>query len=155
MPSDKPDDANRVADDAVARYAIGRLVRSSNLAIFVIVAAGLACVAYVKTTHFFSDRQEFRGWLIALRVTLPIAALFVTGIATKQILSRFVQRVGGVDLTIADYLPAFSVCKTVSIVLLTIAGLFGSICLLFGHQTMDVLLAGLPILLLLISRPTY
>lgn len=146
---------NRERDAAAVRSAIARLVRLSNLAIFVIVALGLACAAFVQTTRFFSDRQEIRGWLIGLRLIVPLAALAATAWITQRLLKAFTRRVGDIHLELADHLPLFVRCKTVSIALLTIAGLFASTCLLFSHRTMDVLLALLPIVLLVISRPTF
>lgn len=86
---------------------------------------------------------------------VPLAALFLTALLTRRVIAAFIRRIGDVDLSLTDYLPAFSTGKRISTVLLAVAGVFASACLLFGHQTMDVLLALLPILLLLISRPNY
>jgi hypothetical protein len=145
----------RPTDEAFAQRETARLVRMSNLAIFVVLVLGLACVAYVQTTRFFSDRQQIHGWLVGLRLLLPMLALFLTGVITRRLLTGFIRRVGAVELTLGDYIPLFARCKGTSIALLTAAGLFSSACLLFGHRTLDVLLAGLPLLLLLITRPTF
>lgn len=141
-----------IVDAALAREVVARLIRHNNLAIFLIVLAGLAAVAMVETQHLFPQLPAWMWLLTLLRIVLPLAALAATGLITSWSIRRLLADLGQRPVTPAAATPTFYFAKLSSIRLLLLCGLFSSACLLFGHRTLDVILAVVPIVLLVVTR---
>lgn len=127
------------------------------MAIFMVACVALAAVALAQTIW----RERFQppaplGALTWLRLALPFAAMLVTGILTQTALNRFVAetRAGNVRVTLEHAAPVFYRGKLAATLLFGLTGAFSAACLVAGHTVKDVLLALLPIVLLLITRPS-
>lgn len=156
------DEALRVASGSGASGTpfdepIARLVRFHNLMIFVVFLAGLIAFATAYTLH--RQRRAFElgdGWryvLIGLRIVLPIAALVLTGLYTRWRMRLITARIEQGTVGPTTLYNSFQRCKLMSVLLLTMAGLFASVCLVLGHRWIDLILALAPFLLLVVTRP--
>ena len=144
--------ASDPAQAVLAAAVVTRIIRQNNLAIFLIIVTGLAAVAIVETQHLYPQHPPYLWLLTTLRIIAPILALVLTGVFTNGIIRRLLAEARDGPITPASILSAFYVAKVTSIRLLTAAGLFSSACLLFGHRTVDLVLAVIPVLLLLVTR---
>jgi hypothetical protein len=147
-----PPPGSEIVEAALAREVVARLIRHNNLAIFLIVVAGLAAVAIVETQHLFQLRPKWMWMVTTLRIALPILALVLTAVLTSRTIDKLLAELGPRPITPALTMPAFYFSKLASIILLTATGLICSASLIFGHRAIDIALVLIPILLLFITR---
>jgi len=133
---------------------VAPLVRRHNLAIFMIFLAGLSAIAVVSTTHIFPDLPGWIGYLTAVRVVLPIAALIATAIVTQSRMTSAARRARGAAIEIDDARGAFESSKNFATWSMAFCGLVAASSLLFGHRTLDIALALVPLLLMVLGRPS-
>lgn len=137
-----------------AQSAADKLIRIHNVCLLAVVVGGLGCIMYVEATHFYSGRRPAFMWLLTIAaIGLPIVALAATAAATNALIKSFVRRIGDLDIDPEAVAPLFFRAKLVSMTTLTFAGLFADACLLFGHRNLEFVLAAIPILLMIITRP--
>ena len=147
-----PPPGSDIIEAALAREVVARLIRHNNLAIFLIVVAGLAAVAIVETQHLFQQRPKWMWMVTVLRIGLPILALLLTAILTSRTIDKLLAELGPRPITPTLTMPAFYFSKLASIILLTATGLICSASLIFGHRAIDIALVLIPIVLLFITR---
>ena len=137
--------------------AVTRLIRLHNAMIFVVFVCGLAAVgvAYDRaqrgTAFEISDR--WRTATLVMRVALPVVALLLTGVYTHLQMKRHACQMRSGPVSPAVLYNTFQRCKLLSMVLLTLAGVFASVCLVLGHRWIDLIIAAITLLLLIMTRP--
>lgn len=147
----------RLRPEARFDAAVERLIRLHNVMIFVVFVCGLIAVgvAYDRAqrgTEFeISDRMRMAS--LVVRVALPIVALVLTGIFTHVQMKRHARQMRAGQVPAAQLYNTFQRCKLLSMVLLALAGVFASVCLVLGHRWIDLIIAAITLLLLIITRP--
>jgi hypothetical protein len=137
---------------------ITRLTRVHNLLIFVVFLAGLVAVGVAYDRHERGRpiviEDSSRTGLLVLRIALPIMALVLTAMYTSWQMKRQSRRMAAGDVPPAALLSAFQKCKAMSMMLLGIAAVVASVCLALGHRWIDLIVAAIPFLLLIVTRPS-
>lgn len=134
---------------------VERLIRIHNALFLLMVVVALGCVAVVNTTHIYPNRPD-RIWLMNVAaVGLPVLAMIVTAALTNRFIQTHVERWGDVAASVDSVAPLFFRAKLTSMVLLTGTGLFGGVCLLFGHRATEAAIAAFPAVLMLVTRPSH
>jgi hypothetical protein len=148
-PADAPSHQNSEGDQRLSD-AIAPLRRLNNLVIFLIVACGLASAAAVTMTGMFRERPAWASYLTLARSVLPVLALIATFVYTSRAIAGLAAR----ETTLEASIAAFGRSKRFATLLFGGVGVFGAACLLATHRTADVVLAAIPLLLVIVARPT-
>lgn len=144
------------SEPPLANRLVQRALRAHNLLVFGVVAAALLCLAgaQARIVSFDALGVDPRGaWLMALRLAMPVAMLGVTALITNRAVKAFVRSHGGARLTGDALAPVYCRCKRASMGLMTGAALFCDAFLLFRPRGLDVLVAAIPLVLLVMTRP--
>ncbi len=151
-PVDGPSDSS----PPLANRLVHRAQRAHNLLVFLVVAAALLCLAgaQAKIVPFDALGVDPRAaWLMGLRLAIPVAMLGLTAMLTNRTVKAFVRRHGEARLTGDALAPVYCRCKRASMLLMTGAALFCDAFLLLRPPGLDVLVAAIPLVLLLMTRP--
>lgn len=148
-------------NDAIARprpntrapfEIVRRLIRLNNLLVFALVAAGLIGLAVARTWGAQRPGAAVGSLLLWARIVLPSAALVITAVVTQRALAAAARDLDE-PVCAVSIAPVFDRCKRASMWMLAAAGVLAGGCLALG-TTKDLLLAAVPLVLLLITRPS-
>lgn len=139
----------------VAQQTVERLIRLHNLLLLIIVVVGLAAIMYVNATHVFPNRPPFMRWLTALRIILPLAALLLSFLLSRAAIERISRTRTSALVPIDVAAQAFRRAKSVTLAIVASVALFADLCLVVGHQTLDLMLAVFPLVIFIIMRPAH
>jgi hypothetical protein len=138
---------------SAAETAVRRLVRLHNLMLFVVFAVGLLSFAILQIRRSGLDDGPLRTALLILRIALPAVALLLTAAYTHAA-GRRIDPALGSPRRDERIVSLFAQTKTLSILLLTLCGVFANACLLFGNRLIDLILALGTLGLLWVTRPS-
>ena len=142
------------AEPGPARQTIHELIRVHNLLFLLVVINALASYPIVKITGIFKNPPAGMIWLNVACIVMPIVSLIVTALVTDRLIRAQVGRRGDVESTAADSVECYKRTKILSMVLMTLCGLFAGTCLIFAHRVREAILVGVPVLLMLLTRPS-
>lgn len=137
---------------------ITRLTKIHNLLVFVVFLAGLVAVGVAydrdQRDQAIVIAESSRTTLLVLRIALPILALVLTAMYTHWQMKRQAGRMAVGSVPPGRLFGAFQKCKIMSMMLLGIAAVVASVCLAMGNRRIDLFVAGIPFLLLIVTRPS-
>ena len=142
------------AEPGPATQTVEKLIRLHNVLFLLVVVNALASYPIVKITGIFNNPPAGMIWLNVGCIVLPIVSLIFTALATDRMIRALVRRRGDVETTADDSAACFKRSKMISIVLMTLCGLFAGTCVILGHRVREAILAVVPVLLMLLTRPS-
>ncbi|MFO0838831.1 MAG: hypothetical protein U1D55_09915 [Phycisphaerae bacterium] len=137
--------------ETTAGGEIARLVRTHNTQLFMVIVSALTAVGFVQTAHIFSEAPPFLEALTWGRIALLAAVLASNATTTALAIRR--ARSDATAPPERAALREFVRAKTIATWSLAMAADFCAVSLLFGHRTMDALIALAAFLLLWMARP--
>ena len=142
------------AEPGPATQIVEKLIRLHNLLFLLVVVNALASYPIVKITGIFNNPPAGMIWLNVGCIVLPIVSLILTALATDRMIRALVRRRGDAEPTADDSAMCFKRSKIFSMVLMTLCGLFAGTCVIFGHRVREAILVVVPVLLMLLTRPS-
>ncbi len=142
------------AEPGRAKQVIAKLIRVHNLLFLLIVVNGLASYPIVKISGIFNNPPAGMIWLNVACIALPIVSLILTALATNRMIRSHVRRRGEIESNADDSAACFQRAKILSMVLMTVSGLFAGTCVIFAHRVREAILVVVPVLLMLLTRPS-
>ena len=142
------------AESGRSKQVIAKLVRVHNLLFLLIVVNALASYPIVRITGIFRKPPAGMIWLNVACIALPIVSLILSALATDRMIRSHVRRRGDIESNADDSAACFQRAKIFSMALMTISGLFAGTCVIFAHRVREVILVVVPVLLMLLTRPS-
>ncbi len=142
------------AESGRAKQVIAKLVRVHNLLFLLIVVSGLASYLIVEASGIFDQPPAGMLWFNLACIALPVGSLIMTALVTDRMIAAHVRRCGDIAPCADESARCFQRSKIFSMALMTLSAMFAGTCLLFGHRVREVVLAVIPALLMLLTRPS-